>query len=74
MADLLRADEGNKDFNAEDPTKIHWGKFNMMGRFVDTTSQCQVQCNNSRDYDFPERPAVAELLVRRPVMSIEVRT
>jgi hypothetical protein len=71
--DLVRANEGNLDFNEADPTKIHWGKFNMMGRFIDTTTQCQVQCRNSTDYDFMERPALAELLVRRPVMSEEVR-
>lgn len=73
LMDLVRANEGNMDFNEADPTKIHWGKFNMMGRFIDTTTQCQVQCRNSSDYDFPERPAMAELLVRRPVMPEEVR-
>jgi hypothetical protein len=72
MSDLIRANEGNGDFNDADPSKIHWGKFNMMGRFVDTTTQCQIQCSNSNDYDFPERPAVAELFVKRPVMSPEV--
>ncbi|TEB35021.1 ras GEF [Coprinellus micaceus] len=71
LMDLVRANEGNLDFNEADPTKIHWGKFNMMGRFIDTTTQCQVQCRNSTDYDFMERPALAELLVRRPVMSEE---
>ncbi|EAU93003.2 hypothetical protein CC1G_06723 [Coprinopsis cinerea okayama7 len=71
MSDLIRANEGNGDFNDADPSKIHWGKFNMMGRFVDTTTQCQIQCSNSNDYDFPERPAVAELFVKRPVMSPE---
>lgn len=72
MSDLIRANEGNDDINEADPTKIHWGKFNMMGRFVDTTTQCQVQCRNSSDYDFLERPVVAELLTRRPVMNLEV--
>ncbi|KAJ3530908.1 hypothetical protein NMY22_g8378 [Coprinellus aureogranulatus] len=73
LMDLVRANEGNMDFNEADPTKIHWGKFNMMGRFIDTTTQCQVQCRNSSDYDFVERPAMAELLVRRPVMPEEMR-
>lgn len=73
MSDLIRANEGNDDINEADPSKIHWGKFNMMGRFVDTTSQCQVQCQNSSDYEFPERSAIAELLLRRPVMSIEMQ-
>ncbi|KAJ2927137.1 hypothetical protein H1R20_g9946, partial [Candolleomyces eurysporus] len=73
MSDLIRANEGNDDINEADPTKTHWGKFNMMGRFVDTTTQCQIQCRNSNDYDFPERPAIAELLTRRPVMSSEMQ-
>lgn len=38
MSDLLRAQEGNADRDGE---RIHWGKFNMMGKFVTTTSQCQ---------------------------------
>jgi len=73
MSDLIRANEGNDDFNQTDPSKIHWGKFNMMGRFVDTTTQCQIQCLNSNDYDFPERPQIADLLTRKPVMSPAVR-
>ncbi|TFK30463.1 ras GEF [Coprinopsis marcescibilis] len=73
MSDLIRANEGNGDFNEADPTKIHWGKFNMMGRFVDTTTQCQVQCNNSNDYAFIERPGIADLLVKRPVMTTEMQ-
>ena len=72
MSDLIKAHEGNEDTSDSDPQKIHWGKYNMMGGFVSTTLQCQAQCRNSTDYNFPERPVIAELLVRRPVMSIEV--
>lgn len=70
MSDMIRCNEGNTDF--KDGNLIHWAKFNMMGRFVDTTAQCQLQCSISNDYDFPERPDVAELLTRRPVMDPEV--
>lgn len=43
-SDLIRADVGNKDFHDDDPTKIHWEKFNMIGRFIDTITQCQQAC------------------------------
>lgn len=35
---------GNKDFQDDDVTKIHWEKFNMIGRFIDSISQCQQAC------------------------------
>jgi len=70
--DLTRAHEGNSDVNEEAPHKIHWGKFNMIGRFIASTMQCQAQCRNCPEYDFPERPYIAELFTRRPSMSEEV--
>ena len=73
MSDLIKAHEGNEDFHAEDPHKIHWGKFNMMGRFISHTMHCQAQCKMATDYNFPDRNAIAELFVRRPVMAEEVR-
>jgi len=72
IADLIKAHEGNGDVKEEDPSKIHWGKFNMMGRFISNTLQCQAQCRNSTEYNYPERPYIAELFVRRPVMGDEV--
>jgi hypothetical protein len=72
MSDLIKAHEGNDDHSNSDPLKIHWGKYNMMGGFVATTLQCQAQCRNSNDYDFPEHSFIRELLGKRPVMSIEV--
>jgi len=44
-----------------------------MGGFVATTVQCQAQCRNSNEYDFPERPFIAELLMKGPLMSIEMQ-
>ncbi|KAF9569596.1 ras GEF [Agrocybe pediades] len=73
MSDLLKSQETNSDFSSEDPSLIHWAKFNLMGRFITTTVQCQVQCRNSTDYDFIERPHIAELFVKRPVMSYEMQ-
>ncbi|KAH9486912.1 Ras guanine nucleotide exchange factor P [Psilocybe cubensis] len=73
MTDLIRAHEGNGDSNPAYPDKIHWGKFNMMGRFISSTLQCQAQCRNSHDYDFPERPAITQLIFKANVMSIEMQ-
>ncbi|CAA7265781.1 unnamed protein product [Cyclocybe aegerita] len=73
MSDLIRAHEGNGEVNESDPTKIHWGKFNMMGRFITSTLQCQAQCRNSNDYDFPDRSDIAELFVKCPVMTTEMQ-
>ncbi|KAF8168080.1 ras guanine nucleotide exchange factor domain-containing protein [Crassisporium funariophilum] len=73
MSDLIRSHEGNGDSKSSDPTKIHWGKFNMMGRFITGTLQCQAQCRNSTDYNFPERCDIAELFVKLPVMSNEMQ-
>ena len=72
MSDLIKAHEGNTDVNESDPLKIHWRKYSMMGSFVATTVQCKAQCLNSTDYNFPERPAIMELIMKYPVMSIEV--
>ena len=72
-SDLIRADVGNKDFQDDDPTKIHWEKFNMIGRFIDSISQCQNSCReiNSREdmaqenkgYTDQEDPKVRDLLL-----------
>lgn len=72
-SDLIRADVGNKDFQDEDVTKVHWEKFNMIGRFIDSISQCQQACReiNCREdsarenqgYTEEEDPRVRELLL-----------
>lgn len=73
MSDLIKSHEGNDDFHADIPNKVHWGKFNMMGRFILGTVQCQTQCRLSSEYNFPDRSNIAELFVKRPLMSEEVR-
>ena len=73
MSDLIRAHEANDDINPSDPTKIHWGKFNMMGRFINSTTQCQAQCRAVNDYAFPQRGNITEMLVAQCLMSDEVR-
>jgi hypothetical protein len=73
MSDLIRAHEANDDVNASDPKKIHWGKFNMMGRFINSTTQCQAQCRAVSDYNFPSRQNIADMLGAPCVMNEEVR-
>nr|GAT44206.1 Ras guanyl-nucleotide exchange factor [Mycena chlorophos] len=73
MSDLIRAHEANDDINPTDPTKIHWGKFNMMGRFINSTTQCQAQCRAANDYAFPQRPQITDLLVAQCLMSDDMQ-
>ncbi|KAJ7900370.1 ras guanine nucleotide exchange factor domain-containing protein [Mycena olivaceomarginata] len=73
MSDLIRAHEANDDVNPSDPTKIHWGKFNMMGRFINSTTQCQAQCRSVLDYHFPVRPHIGELLGANCIMNDEMQ-
>lgn len=70
-SDLLRAHEGNPDHKADDPTKLHWAKFNMIGKFVGTTTQLQNQCRGHNGYNFPENPQVGQLF-DVPVMDYDV--
>lgn len=71
MSDLIRAHEGNPESNPDYPNKIHWGKFNMIGKFVHSTTLCQLQCRGTQDYDFKEHPTIRKLMQQR-VMDIEV--
>jgi len=73
MSDLIRAHEANDDFHSSDRNKIHWAKFNMMGRFITSTTECQAQCRSTTDYDFPERKHISTLLVTKYLMDDEVR-
>lgn len=72
MSDLIRAHEANDDAKSGDPNKIHWGKFNMIGRFITSTTQCQAQCRSTNDYDFPERGHISNLLLTKYTMNDEV--
>lgn len=71
MSDLIRAHEGNPDYNP-DPNKVHWGKFNMIGKFITSTTQCQAQCRTNTDYDFPEHKDIHTLVFNSYVMDDEV--
>ncbi|KAJ7786334.1 ras guanine nucleotide exchange factor domain-containing protein [Mycena metata] len=73
MSDLIRAHEANDDVNPSDPSKIHWGKFNMMGRFINSTTQCQAQCRAVNDYNFQSRQHIAQMLVADCIMNEEMQ-
>ena len=77
LSDLIRAHEGNPVYHDDDPTKIHWGKFNMMARFIDTIVQCQKGCRESGDYErFPPRDRIRDLFLTQHeelLMDYEVR-
>ncbi|KAI0655067.1 ras guanine nucleotide exchange factor domain-containing protein, partial [Cubamyces menziesii] len=64
LSDLIRAHEGNPDYHDDDPSKIHWAKFNMMARFIDTIVQCQKGCRESAEYErFLEREELRKLFM-----------
>jgi hypothetical protein len=63
LSDLIRAHVGNGDFHPEDPSKIHWAKFNMMGKFIHLVKQHQLRCRNAEDgYSFEERSELRGIL------------
>jgi len=72
MQDLIKANEANLDQREDDPNLIHWGKYNMIGRFIGTVAQCQTQCRISPDYSWKERRDISDLLRERKLMTIEV--
>lgn len=74
MSDLIRAHEGNPSVNMDDPTKIHWGKFNMFGRFIQTTTHCQIQCQTNPDYCLPARERILKVVFNEFVMSEDMQT
>lgn len=63
MSDLIRAHVGNGDFHPEDSSKIHWAKFNMMGKFIHLVKQYQLRSGSPEGgYFFEERPEFREIL------------
>ncbi len=72
LSDLIRAHVGNGDLHPDDTSKIHWAKFNMMGRFVHLVKQYQMRSGNAEDgYWFEERPELRDML-NVPIMDSEV--
>jgi len=74
LLDLIRAHEGNQDYNSTDPNLIHWAKYNMIGKFIAGTMQSQDQCRNSGEYHFVEQPHIRDLLLKECVMDLEMQS
>ncbi|THH12356.1 hypothetical protein EW145_g71 [Phellinidium pouzarii] len=71
-SDLRRAHEGNPDYKADDPSRIHWAKFSMIGKFISTTTQLQWQCRGQNGYQFPENALIGQLF-DVPVMDYDMQ-
>lgn len=70
-SDMRRAHEGNPDIKADDPSKVHWAKFDMLGKFITATTQYQRQCLGPNGYKLHENPALRQLF-EVPVMDYDV--
>jgi hypothetical protein len=72
ISDLIRAHEANPDFNEEEPHKVHWGKFNLIGRLVLSTTVFQKRWIDPRAPELPlERPAIYNLIFGNPGMLMD---
>lgn len=75
-SDLRRAHDSNIDFKEGDRTKIHWGKFALMGRLVNNVTTFQNRCRTSVGLNFIERPQLhhqlfsPHLVLMDPIVSI----
>lgn len=70
-SDMRRAHEGNPDTKADDPSKVHWAKFDMLGKFITATTQYQSQCLGANGYKLQENHALRQLF-EVPVMDYDV--
>jgi len=63
LSDLIRAHVGNGDFHPNDSSKVHWAKFNMMGKFIHLVKQYQLRSGSAEEgYSFEERPELRDIL------------
>ncbi|GJJ09683.1 hypothetical protein Clacol_003907 [Clathrus columnatus] len=68
--DMVRANDSNPNYKSDDPTKIHWGKFTLMARMILMLQGLQDKIRLSRQFDFPERKWIREMVLNE-VMDIE---
>jgi hypothetical protein len=72
--DIVRLLDINPDFNPEDRTKIHWGKFNAAGKLIWEIMVSKDRCLKSKKYSqFPIREEVRECIIGVAPMTTEVR-
>jgi hypothetical protein len=68
----VKTDGGNSDSHPDDPDKIHWGKYDVMGKIIAMLSQCQATCRETEKYNFPHRLHIWSLVVGNTVMDHQV--
>lgn len=68
----MRAHESNINHNPDDPSKIHWGKFTLLGKMITMLQGLQDKIRTSGAHNFPERPFIRQQ-VEYEVMDTEVR-
>ncbi|EIN10509.1 hypothetical protein PUNSTDRAFT_132598 [Punctularia strigosozonata HHB-11173 SS5] len=74
LSDLLRSQEGNKDVHDEDPRLIHWAKFNLIAKCIDTVTECQDKCRKAgKAYAPPMRARLQELVLCDELMDEEMK-
>jgi hypothetical protein len=66
MSDIIRTHECNVDFDIDDATKIHWGKFNLLGSFIVLITIYQNQCRLAQSDMTPDRPYIRNLVFPSP--------
>ncbi|KAL5535574.1 hypothetical protein ACEPAF_3668 [Sanghuangporus sanghuang] len=71
-SDLRRANEGNPDTKPDDPAKINWAKYTMMGRFIELITSIQDRCVGRNGYNFAENKYLGQLF-DVPVMDYEMQ-
>ncbi|KAH8120383.1 ras GEF [Phellopilus nigrolimitatus] len=71
-SDLHRANEGNPDTKPDDHSKINWAKYNMIGRFVATTTALQERCRGPNGYRLEENKYIGQLF-DVPVMDYDMQ-
>jgi hypothetical protein len=71
LSNLIRVHEEQTESDPDYPNKIHWGKFGMIGTLVHSIITCQMQCRNTKDYNFKENSYIRKLMQHR-VMDMKV--
>jgi hypothetical protein len=72
IIDLIKSHEGNPDVSPVDPTKIHWAKWNMIAKFIDTVTAYQHRCRTLGEYNFQENQSISELWEKHYLMDEDV--
>ncbi|CAE6476596.1 unnamed protein product [Rhizoctonia solani] len=70
-SDLVRV-MANRDYKEDDPTLIHWGKFQIIAKIVNQMTELQGRLHTTDSYNFTARPDIASLLNDPKTMTEEM--